>query len=493
DLKRLVAESAFKLIEDYEKKGEYETAAKKYYEFQQEFPDTKMADTALYNAAANYSKAQKFEDSIKMRILLVEKYPKSSLAPKTLYSVAESYRDEADYENAAKYYLKFVEMFPKEKDAPTALFNAGTYLLGLDMYQEAIEARRKYIKDYPKESDIPEVHLSIAKIYNIMKDKKKELEVYQEYEKKYSKSDVNKLLPVIVKQGLLLKELGSQKEAEKKFDQAIKIYDKSKDKDKFSPEALEAVAHSKFIMVAPVFAQFDAIKLEMPEATFKKRFAEKTKAMEKVYKAYADIVSIKVAEWAIASLFKIGEAYEKFIKTFLEMPVPKELKTKQQKDLYKQMIREQTMPLEEKAVAHYQAALSKSSELGVFNSWSVESLKRLYELRPQEYPSGDEIKPQPDNFRQVLESNPFAMALDWDKKVKEARTQKKETEKAKAQEVKGEQKDGQKMPQEKKKEGEGKKESDTKKEGGEQKETESETKVQKDEKGDSKTEEDGNE
>ncbi|MGB9599740.1 MAG: tetratricopeptide repeat protein, partial [Myxococcota bacterium] len=34
DLKRLVAESAFKLIEDYEKKGEYEVAAKKYYEFQ---------------------------------------------------------------------------------------------------------------------------------------------------------------------------------------------------------------------------------------------------------------------------------------------------------------------------------------------------------------------------------------------------------------------------------------------------------------------------
>ncbi len=490
DLKRLVAESAFKLIEDYEKKGEYETAAKKYYEFQQEFPDTKMADTALYNAAANYSKAQKFEDSIKMRILLVEKYPKSSLAPKTLYSVAESYRDEADYENAAKYYLKFVEMFPKEKDAPTALFNAGTYLLGLDMYQEAIDARRKYIKEYPKESDIPEVHLSIAKIYNIMKDKKKELEVYQEYEKKYSKADMNKLLPVIVKQGLLLRELGNQKEAEKKFDQAIKIYDKSKEKDKFSPEALEAVAHSKFIMVAPIFAQFDAIKLEMPEATFKKRFSDKTKAMEKVYKAYADIVSIKVAEWAIASLFKIGEAYERFIKSFLEMPVPKELKTKQQKDLYKQMIREQTMPLEEKAVAHYQAALSKSSELGVFNSWSVESLKRLYELRPQEYPSGDEIKPQADNFRQVLESNPFAVALDWDKRVKEMRTQKKEAEKQKPAEGKAEEKEGQKPADDKKKEADAKKDM---KDTASKKEPEQEPKATQEEKGDSKTEEDGNE
>ncbi|MGC8926437.1 MAG: tetratricopeptide repeat protein [Myxococcota bacterium] len=480
DLKRLVAESAFKLIEDYEKKGEYEVAAKKYYEFQQEFPDTKMADTALYNAAANYSKAQKFEDSIKMRILLVEKYPKSSLAPKTLYSVAESYRDEADYENAAKYYLKFVEMFPKEKDAPTALFNAGTYLLGLDMYQEAIDARRKYIKDYPRESDIPEVHLSIAKIYNIMKDKKKELEVYQEYEKKYSKSDVNKLIPIIVKQGLLLRELGNQKEAEKKFEQAIKIYDKSKEKDKFTPEALEAVAHAKFIMVAPVFAQFDAIKLEMPEATFKKRFADKTKAMEKVYKAYADIVNIKVAEWAIASLYKIGEAYEKFIKGFLEMPIPKELKTKQQKDLYKQMIREQTMPLEEKAVAHYQAALSKSSELGVFNNWSVESLKRLYELRPQEYPSGDEIKPKPDNFRQVLESNPFAMAFDWDKRVKEMRTQKKEIEKPKQVEQKNVDEMGQKT--EEKKGEKTKKEAEPEREGGTM-----------EEKGDSKTEEEGNE
>lgn len=479
DLKRLVAESAFKLIEDYEKKGEYVVAAKKYYEFQQEFPDTKMADTALYNAAANYAKAQNFEDSIKMRILLVEKYPKSSLAPKTLYSVAESYRDEADYENAAKYYLKFVEMFPKEKDAPTALFNAGTYLLGLDMYQEAIDARRKYLKDYPKEQDIPEVHLSIAKIYNIMKDKKKELEVYQEYEKKYSKSDVNKLLPIIVKQGLLLKELGNQKEAEKKFEQAIKIYDKSKEKDKFTPDALEAVAHAKFIMVAPVFVQFDAIKLEMPEATFKKRFADKTKAMEKVYKAYADIVSIKVAEWAIASLYKIGEAYERFIKSFLEMPVPKELKTKQQKDLYKQMIREQTMPLEEKAVAYYQAALSKSSELGVFNSWSVASLKRLYELRPQEYPSGDEIKPTPDNFRQVLESNPFAMALDWDKRVKEMRTQKKEVEKPKQVEQKAEEK---KLGDDKNKDKSSDKMKETEKEG---------TSVE--EKSDSKTEEEGNE
>ncbi|MCX7943852.1 MAG: tetratricopeptide repeat protein [Deltaproteobacteria bacterium] len=483
DLKRLVAESAFKLIEDYEKKGEYETAAKKYYDFQQEFPDTKMADTALYNAAANYSKAQKFEDSIKMRILLIEKYPKSSLAPKTLYSIAESFRDEADYENAAKYYLKFVEMFPKEKDAPTALFNAGTYLLGLEMYQEAIDARRKYLKDYPKEADIPDVHLSIAKIYNIMKDKKKELEVYQEFEKKYSKTDVNKLLPIIVKQGLLLQELGNQKEAEKKFDQAIKIYEKSKEKDKFSPEALEAVAHAKFIMVAPVYAQFDAIKLEMPEATFKKRFSEKTKAMERVYKAYADIVNIKVAEWAIASLYKIGQAYEEFIKSFLEMPIPKELKTKQQKDLYKQMIREQTMPLEEKAVAHYQAALSKSSELGVFNKWSVESLKRLYELRPQEYPSGDEIKPQADNFRQFLESNPFAMAFDWDKKVKEMRSQKKEVEKPRQVEQR-----------EEKKSAEGDKEKiEEKKDEVDKEKSELDNKGSSKDKGDSKEEEVGNE
>lgn len=476
DLKRLVAESAFKLIEDYEKKGDYITAAKKYYEFQQEFPDTKMADTALFNAAANYNKAQKFEDSIKMRILLIEKYPKSSLAPKTLYSIAETYRDEADYENAAKYYLKFVEMFPKEKDAPTALFNAGTYLIGLERYEEAVEARRKYIKEYPKEPDVPDVLLSIAKIYNITKDKKKELEVYQEYEKKYSKGDINKLVSIIVKQGLILNELGNYKEAEKKFEQAIKIYDKSKEKDKFNPEALEAIAHAKFIMVAPLFNQFDAIKLEMPEATFKKRFAEKTKAMEKVYKAYADIVNIKVAEWAIASLFKIGEAYERFIKSFLDMPIPKELKTKQQKDLYKQMIREQTMPLEEKAVAHYQAALSKSAELGVFNSWSVASLKRLNELRPQEYPSGDEIKPQPDNFRQYLQSNPFAMALDWDNRVKEMRGKKREAEKSPQEADKGAKETQKKAEKEEK-----------------QKEEKPKVEEEKKMEGDTKSEEEGNE
>jgi tetratricopeptide (TPR) repeat protein len=425
DLKRLVAESAFKMIEDFEKQGKFDVAAEKYMAFVKEFPDSKMADQAVFNAAANYDKAKNVKMALDTKLLMIQKYPDSKHAPTVLWSVAEQYRNRADFLNAAKYYEMFAEKYEKDKNAPMALFNAGVYRFGLEQYTESLDDREKYLKKFPKERDAAEVYLGNAAIYEKLKEWKKASEIYRDFQKKYPQ-DSAKVLLTMVKQGLILRKLKDVKESNKVLAKAVDFHKGlAKKGAKVDPATLEAVAHARFLLVTDLYKQYDAIKLDLDEKLFQKRKAEKDKAMEKVYAAYTEVVNYKVAEWAIASLYKVGKAYEAYVDAILKIPLPKNLKTSEQKELYKQELKVLTMPIEDKAVAAYQASLAKSAELGIYNKWSVRSLKKLVKMRPLEYAIGAERKVSPDFFGEDVEPNGMALSLNWEKKMQEEAEQRK--------------------------------------------------------------------
>ncbi|MBI5526739.1 MAG: tetratricopeptide repeat protein [Deltaproteobacteria bacterium] len=425
DLKRLVAESAFKMIEDFEKQGKFEVAAEKYLAFVKEFPDSKMADQAVYNAAANYDKAKNIKAALDTKLLMIQKYPDSKHAPTVLWSVAEQYRNRADFLNAAKYYEMFAEKYEKDKNAPMALFNAGVYRFGLEQYTESLDDREKYLKKFPKERDAAEVYLGNAAIYEKLKEWKKASEIYRDFQKKYPQ-DSGRVLLTMVKQGLILRKLKDVKESNKVLAKAVEFHKGlAKKGAKVDPATLEGVAHARFLLVTDTFRQYDAIKLDLDEKLFQKRRAEKDKAMEKVYAAYTEVVNYKVAEWAIASLYKVGKAYEAYVNAILKIPLPKNLKTNEQKELYKQELKVLTMPVEDKAVAAYQASLAKSAEFGIYNKWSVRSLKKLVKMRPLEYAIGAERKVTPDYFGEDVEPNGMALSLNWEKKMADEVEQRK--------------------------------------------------------------------
>jgi hypothetical protein len=171
----------------------------------------------------------------------------------------------------------------------------------------------------------------------------------------------------------------------------LSLYRKHKRKNKNLIEAAEAAAHAQFILSEDVYK--DYIKYKFRNMTnpkkIKKQLADKTKLFKKVERAYTDIAKLKQPEWAIASLYKLGRAYENFAETFYKAPPPKGLKTQGQRDTYNQMVREKGQPFEDKAVAHFKAAVDKGSELGFYSRYTQRALKKLQHYRPAEYTRED--------------------------------------------------------------------------------------------------------
>jgi hypothetical protein len=136
-----------------------------------------------------------------------------------------------------------------------------------------------------------------------------------------------------------------------------------------------------------VLQKYKDVKIAKPDkpAEFKKTLEQKRKAKESVDTAYLEVVKLKSPEWAVASLFRSGEATADLVKAINTVPPPKGL-TEEQSQLFKSKLEEQTLPLEDAAANYMTLCLDKSAELAVFNEWTKKCLGYLEENRPQTFP-----------------------------------------------------------------------------------------------------------
>src|SRR5690606_27150167 len=100
---------------------------------------------------------------------------------------------------------------------------------------------------------------------------------------------------------------------------------------------------------------------------FKASVATKIKERDALIARYKAVVEIGVAEWALASLFQIGEAYRDSIQKFIDAPVPDKIMgeklTGEQKDLLREQLKQEASPIEELAVEAYRVCVQKANEL----------------------------------------------------------------------------------------------------------------------------------
>jgi hypothetical protein len=136
-----------------------------------------------------------------------------------------------------------------------------------------------------------------------------------------------------------------------------------------------------------VLEQYKALKIAKADkpAEFKKSLQEKRTAKDAVDKAYTTVVQLRSPEWAVASLFRIGEASANLVKVIKEVPAPKGL-TEEQGQLFKDKLEEMTLPIEDDAAKTMALCLDKSAELAVFNDWTKRCLAYLEENRSNQYP-----------------------------------------------------------------------------------------------------------
>jgi TolA-binding protein len=406
--------------------------ARAYIKFVREFPKHDLADEALFNSSVKFEQGERLDLAKKARKKLINEYPTSDLVPGTIFNLAENHERMTEFDEAATLYEKYARTYkrmkglgkavsykkkdkkrrgkkkkkkkkkrlkkgPKPKkekrfvgnrrtwnseDAQAALMNAGIYREALHQWSKAIKDRIEFVDLFPRSEDAAQVYYSLGLLYEKMKKYKKAAGVFKRYSQDYFRANTDRAIAAHMKRAEMLIRTSKKKwrEAEKEMRTVISLYRKYKKKHKKLLEAAEATAHAQFILGESTYKEYIKYKFKSikSEKVIKRQLGEKTKRFKKVERLYQDVAKLKQPEWAIASLYKLGRAYEDFAQTFYKAPLPKGL-TPEQKDIYVNMLRDKGQPFEDKAVAHFKAAVDKGSELGFYSKFTQRALKKLQE------------------------------------------------------------------------------------------------------------------
>jgi len=414
--------SSFFLIKaDFEEKKKYVAAANAYLDFYKNFPKSELNDDAVYNAAVNYDLGNRLDKANEVRKFLVEKLPDSPLVPETLYNIAQSYERVVDFEHAAQYLELFAKRFPTDKRSKDAIFNAALYRATLNDYEGGKAGREKYIAAYPGEADLYQTAFAICESLEdeagaieeqAKTQKKAELgkaaqqkweqahNCYMAYIKNpaYVKANTDMMCRAQYRRGVIMRDKTNYEkgwEDQKKY--LLNNWPNWKRQGlETLPRCAAAIAEIQFKDVDWRIAKYKQLTISElnPTDAGKKKFeasvGAKIKERDALVEVYKKIVEIGVAEWALASLFDIGELYRDSIQKLLEAPVPDKIPgyklSAEDKGMLKQQLKEMAAPIEATAVEAYRLCVGKANELGVYNRWTVKALDQLHKLRPEDYP-----------------------------------------------------------------------------------------------------------
>ncbi|MBI5071020.1 MAG: tetratricopeptide repeat protein [Deltaproteobacteria bacterium] len=425
DLARVIEQSGFKVVEELEREKRYGAAADAYLGFVREWPASKLAPTALFNASVDLSKAGQPERALEVRDRLMKAYPNDPLAAKVVFANAQDYEAAGDFEKAAdaseRYFAEWRrQQAPaappprkgkaarappprreaagpyEEQKAQDALYNAGVFREGLSQYKKAEADRTLFVETWPRAPETPRVFLSVADLHAKSGNRTAEVKQLEEYQRRWAGTP-EEWLGIQARIARAWEKAGNRDAARKARSQALAYYrQKGLTPGGAGDRGLTAVAEGMLIELEPAFASWDRITLDVKPKHLKAQLEVKGKKLLELERQYGAVVQLKQAEPAVCALTRIGTLYERMARTLVEAPVPKELRgQKEFVQEYKAQLAAFAEAPQQKAVEGMEIAVAKSRELGVRNECSREAEAALARAKPDKYGPVLEKVPEP--------------------------------------------------------------------------------------------------
>jgi TolA-binding protein len=427
DLARIIEQSAFKVIEEKERANDHEGAAEEYLAFSREWPASRLAPTALYNASVDYARAHRLDRAMDIREQLIARFPADPLAPKCLYDNAEGYEAVADFAEAADRYERYFREWRKgrgakpagksavarsratkkkpaadeapaspsahyeEKKANDAIVNAAVFRAGLREWARAEAATLAYLETWPDGADAPRLFLGLADLHGRQGQLAKELKQLEEYQRRYAK-DGDEWLAIQHRIALLLEKSGNAAGARRAYDVGLAHWKRNKGGVK--DRGLALVAQAMYLDLEPAFSEYDRVSLNVAPKSLPGQLQVKGKKLKAIEDGYGQVVKLKQADPAICALYRIGLAYKRFAQALWDVPMPKEFRGKAEyEEEYRAGIAQYAEPLDQKAVEGLELAMNASRDYGVVNACAREATAILVKVKPDRYGPSPEVIP----------------------------------------------------------------------------------------------------
>jgi tetratricopeptide (TPR) repeat protein len=414
DLSRVIEQSAFKVVEQMEKEKRHAAAADAYLAFARDWPASKLAPTALFNASVDLSHAGQLDRALEVRDRLLQRYPDSPLSAQVVLANAADHEAAGDFEKAAADSEHYFAEWRKQQAPPPrpargrrtarpepprpasgpyqeakaqdAIYNAGVFREGLSQYQRAEADRELFVATWPQAKETPRVFLSIADLHAKGGNRAKEVRQLEEYQRRFA-SAPDEWLAIQARIARAWDKAGNRDAARKARTAALAYYrQKGLGPQQAGERGLGAVAEGMLIELEPAFASWDRITLDVKPKFLKSQLEVKGRKLLELEKQYGAVVQLKQAEPAVCALAGIGRLYDRMARTILDAPVPKEVRAK--KELvqeYKAQLAAIAEAPQQKAVEGMEIAAAKSRELGVRNDCSREAEALLARAKPDKY------------------------------------------------------------------------------------------------------------
>ena len=394
--------SSFKLVDiNYQKTKDAAVAADAYMAFYGEFPSSEVADQALNNASVYFRQLALVDKEMNARQTLIDKFPKSKYYNDHVAELGFLYEGTADFGSAANWYEKLFSLSKDHAAAKEALYSASLFRKALGQWEVAIKDYQQFITAYPTDARVPSLTIEIGKIYEDHSQWDPASKVYYTF---FTKPPAGGTLDQVffsrLHYGLTTEKIGGAAAAklDKHYKETIALYQAEKAKGTAMELAPEFVGEIMFKLATPTVDRYMAMQINGPtgkvnrkqeDAAVLKSLTDKARALQEVEKLFLDIVTTGAGQWGLASLVKLGQAYENMGDALRNSHIPSYL-TPEQVELYRIALEDKVFVQTEKAVEAYKLCLDKSYQLSLYNDNTAFATRRLGDLRPTEYPSLEE-------------------------------------------------------------------------------------------------------
>ncbi len=404
DLSKVIEGSAFKVVEELERANRPAEAAEAYVAFVRDWPGSRLAPTALFNASVDLVKAGRLERAMAVREELVRRYPDDALVPRIVLANAQDRAAVSDFEQAAEDSERYFQGWKKvaasasrgkkggpsgdaggyeEAKARDALYDASVLREGLAERSKAEADRQLWLDTWPTAPEAPRVALSIADLHARQGSTARETKALEAYQERFARDPADWLAA----QGRLARlraKAGDAAGERRAYEEGLRHW-KAHGRPQ-ADRALEVVAQAEYLALEPAFAEYDRIDFAVPGRLSDPRKVKwlrdqvgwKGVKLTRLERAYTAIVQMKQAEPAVCALYKIGLGYDRFAWALRSAPVPAELRRDPALAAeYRNQLGQLAAAPEKKGQEAFAVALAKARELGVENACVASAAKVL--------------------------------------------------------------------------------------------------------------------
>ncbi|MDZ4676918.1 MAG: tetratricopeptide repeat protein [Oligoflexia bacterium] len=388
DVKDVVEKVSFKKAQDLEVAKNYEASANSFAEFARNNPKSSLAFSAIFNAGVNYERAHKIPQAIGFysRAGRTPSKGNEKLYQKSILLLGKLYEQTAQYEKAAVQYEKYAKENPNDKVTPDLYHNSAIFWEGQKEFGRAIVNYEKYYEK-SRRRDRTLALFTIASINEKLNRLKLAQAGYERYLKEGG-NDPEKVVEANFKIADINFKLNKIPEAEKGYQRTVAVGHALSEKSKGAGQVWAAEA--KFRLTERVYNDFVSIRIPANPQKQGQAIKEKLGLLTKLSTHLAEVIKYDEGNMVIASLTRLGQAYEHMSKAVWNTAIPAGL-NKEEEGAYKKGIDGVAEPLKQKAVENYTAAINKSFEINFYNKWTKLSLSKMGEYQPDRYSAPKEI------------------------------------------------------------------------------------------------------